>query len=98
MFANVRLEYARLSFVEPVSAGPTAQSQSPPPAVLSGKPRKVPALPSCVTRHALQPAGTPVGAITKDRPWLSVRMLGSPVPLEPGSSRLVLNVGAVPIA
>src|SRR5436309_8724591 len=54
-----------------------AQSQSPPPAVWSGKPRNVEDEPSCVTRKALHPAGTPVGAITKGRPNLSVRMLGS---------------------
>src|SRR5256885_7631822 len=98
MFGSVRLEYARFGAVPPVSCGPTAQSQSPPPTVPSGYPRYVSAEPSCVTRHALQPAGTPVGAITNERPWLSVRMLGSPVPLECGSCRLVLNVGAVPIA
>src|SRR5439155_1705845 len=48
--------------VAEVSWGPMAQSQSPPPAVWSGNPRKVEADPSCVTRKALHPAGTPVGA------------------------------------
>src|SRR5438552_3065062 len=53
---------------------------------------KVDADPSCVTRNALQPAGTPVGPMTKDRPNRSVRMLGSPALLLPASSRFVLNV------
>ena len=48
--------------------------------------------PSCETRKALQPAGTPVGAITKDRPYWSVRMLGSAALLLPLSSRFGLNV------
>src|SRR5437867_12169639 len=69
-----------------------AQSQSPPPAVWSGKPRNVEDEPSCVTRKALQPAGTPVGAITKDRPNLSVRMLGSAALLLPLRSRCGLKV------
>src|SRR5437667_12519683 len=69
-----------------------AQSQSPPPAVWSGKPRKLDADPSCVTRKALHAAGTPMGAITNDRPNLSVLMLGSPAPLLPDSRRFVLNV------
>src|SRR5437867_9016771 len=77
-----------------------AQSQSPPPAVWSGKPRNVEDEPSCVTRKALQPAGTPVGAITKDRPNLSVRMLGSAALLLPLRSRFGLKVavggGAAP--
>src|SRR5207302_8343801 len=101
MLAAVRLEYARpesLGFPKPssaaVSCGPIAQSQSPPPAVWSGKPRKVDADPSCVTRKALQPAGTPVGPMTKDRPNRSVRMLGSAALLLPASSRFVLNVAA----
>ena len=107
MLASVRLEYARsLSEGVPkpgrlaVSWGPMAQSQSPPPAVWSGKPRNVEDEPSCVTRKALQPAGTPVGAITKDRPNLSVRMLGSAALLLPLSSRFGLKVavggGAAP--
>src|SRR5947209_20618500 len=54
-----------------------AKSQSPPPAVPSGKPRKLEVEPSWLTRKALQPAGTPVGPITKERPKRSVRMLGS---------------------
>src|SRR5438132_13406480 len=53
---------------------------------------KVEADPSCVTRKALQPAGTPVGPMTNDRPNRSVRMLGSPALLLPASSRFVLNV------
>ena len=53
---------------------------------------KVDAEPSCVTRKALQPAGTPVGPMTNDRPNRSVRMLGSPALLLPASSRFVLNV------
>ena len=53
---------------------------------------KVDADPSCVTRKALHPAGTPMGAITNDRPNLSVLMLGSPAPLLPDSRRFVLNV------
>src|SRR2546430_11817823 len=69
-----------------------AQSQSPPPAVWSGKPRKIDAEPSCVTRKALHPAGTPVGAITKDRPSLSVLMLGSAALPLPFSKRFALNV------
>src|SRR5438093_4945839 len=68
-----------------------AQSQSPPPAVWSGKPRKLDADPSCVTRKALQPAGTPIGAMTKDRPNLSVRMLGSAALPLPLSKRFTLN-------
>src|SRR2546430_17683206 len=71
-----------------------AQSQSPPPAVWSGKPRKVDADPSCVTRNALHPAGTPVGAITKERPSLSVLMLGSAALPLPFSKRFALNVAA----
>src|SRR5437870_4846907 len=55
---------------------------------------KVDAEPSCVTRKALQPAGTPVGPITNDRPNRSVRMLGSPALLLPASSRFGLNVAA----
>src|SRR5438477_8525004 len=55
---------------------------------------KVDAEPSCVTRNALQPAGTPVGPMTKDRPNRSVRMLGSPALLLPASRRFVLNVAA----
>src|SRR5438034_3166437 len=78
--------------VAEVSWGPMAQSQSPPPAVWSGNPRKLEADPSCATRKALQPAGTPVGAITNDRPNRSVRMLGSPALLLPLSNRLGLNV------
>src|SRR5713226_3808816 len=73
MFAAVRLEYARPESVgvpkpgsAEVSCGPMAQSQSPPPAVWSGKPRKVDTDPSCLTRNALQPAGTPVGPMTND--------------------------------
>src|SRR5437763_3965371 len=84
MLARVRLEYAKPSSDgapnpgrAAVSWGPIAQSQSPPPAVLSGYPRKLEAEPSCLTLNALQPAGTPVGAITKDWPNRSVRMLGS---------------------
>src|SRR5439155_16479688 len=53
---------------------------------------KVDADPSCVTRNALQPAGTPVGPMTKDRPNRPVRMLGSPALLLPASNRFVLNV------
>src|SRR2546426_11214565 len=80
--------------VAEVSWGPMAQSQSPPPAVWSGNPRKVEADPSCVTRKALHPAGTPMGAITKDRPNLSVLMLGSAALLLPVSRRFALNVVA----
>src|SRR5947207_9625312 len=80
--------------VAEVSCGPMAQSQSPPPAVWSGNPRNVEADPSCVTRNALQPAGTPVGPMTNDRPNRSVRMLGSAALLLPASSRFVLNVAA----
>src|SRR2546427_9791356 len=69
-----------------------AQSQSPPPAVWSGKPRKLETDPSCVTRKALHPAGTPIGAITKDRPNRSVLMLGSAALLLPASRRFGLNV------
>src|SRR5436309_14953536 len=71
-----------------------AQSQSPPPAVWSGKPRKLDADPSCVTRKALHPAGTPIGAITNDRPNLSVLMLGSAALPLPVNCRFVLNVAA----
>src|SRR5438067_1182377 len=53
---------------------------------------KVDADPSCVTRNALQPAGTPVGPMTNDRPNRSVRMLGSPALLLPARKRFVLNV------
>src|SRR5579884_1326451 len=64
MLAAVRLEKARsLSLavtVAAVSWGPSAQSQSPPPAVWSGKPRKALVEPLWLTRNALQPAGTPV--------------------------------------
>src|SRR6266550_765329 len=75
-----------------VSWGPMAQSQSPPPAVWSGKPRKLEADPSWLTRKALHPAGTPVGAITNDRPNRSVLMLGSAALLLPLSSRFGLNL------
>src|SRR2546426_11383680 len=78
--------------VAEVSWGPMAQSQSPPPAVWSGNPRKLETDPSCVTRKALQPAGTPVGAITNDRPNRSVLMLGSAALLLPLSRRFGLNV------
>src|SRR2546430_17619801 len=71
-----------------------AQSQSPPPAVWAGKPRKGDADPWCVTRNALHPAGTPVGAITKERPSLSVLMLGSAALPLPFSKRFALNVAA----
>src|SRR2546430_15052089 len=71
-----------------------AQSQSPPPAVWAGKPRKGDADPWCVTRNALHPAGAPVGAITKDRPSLSVLMLGSAALPLPFSKRFALNVAA----
>src|SRR5947207_14593419 len=80
--------------VAEVSCGPMAQSQSPPPAVWSGNPRNVEADPSCVTRKALQPAGTPVGAITNDRPNRSVLMLGSAAFVLPARSRFGLNVAA----
>ena len=53
---------------------------------------KVDTDPSCVTRKALHPAGTPVGAITNDRPNLSVLMLGSAALLLPASRRFVLKV------
>src|SRR5213593_2596644 len=69
-----------------------AQSQSPPPAVWSGNPRKVEAEPSCLTRKALQPAGTPIGAMTKDWPNWSVLMLGSAALLLPWRRRLGLKV------
>src|SRR5437773_6390922 len=75
-----------------VSWGPMAQSQSPPPAVWSGNPRKVEADPSCVIRKALHPAGTPVGAITNDRPNRSVLMLGSAALSLCCKSRFGLNV------
>src|SRR5205823_1823819 len=45
-----------------------------------------------VRRQALQPAGTPVGPITNERPKRSVRMLGSAVFVLPWRSRLGLNV------
>src|SRR5438876_4727912 len=69
-----------------------AQSQSPPPAVWSGKPRKLDTDPSCITRKALHPAGTPVGAITNDRPNRSVLMLGSAALSLCCNSRFALNV------
>src|SRR5712691_1772460 len=50
--------------------------------------------PSWVTRKALQPAGTPIGAITKDRPNRSVLMLGSAALALCASSRLGLKVAA----
>src|SRR5256885_6667324 len=78
--------------VAEVSWGPMAQSQSPPPAVWSGNPRKLEADPSWLTRKALHPAGTPVGAITNDRPNWSVLMLGSAALLLPFSRRFALNV------
>src|SRR5436309_15258653 len=78
--------------VAEASWGPMAQSQSPPPAVWSGNPGKLQADPSCATRKALHPAGTPVGAITNDRPNRSVLMLGSAALLLPLSSRFGLNV------
>src|SRR5213592_204903 len=78
--------------VDDVSCGPIAQSQSPPPAVWSGWPMYVALDPSWVTRQALQPAGTPVGPITNERPKRSVRMLGSAVFVLPWRSRLGLNV------
>src|SRR5205823_14674976 len=78
--------------VDDVSCGPIAQSQSPPPAVWSGWPMYVALDPSWVTRQALQPAGTPVGPTTKERPKRSVRMLGSAVLVLPCRSRLGLNV------
>src|SRR5205809_4437253 len=78
--------------VDDVSCGPIAQSQSPPPAVWSGWPMYVALDPSWVTRHALQPAGTPVGPMTNERPKRSVRMLGSAVLLLPWSSRLELKI------
>src|SRR5205814_8054681 len=77
--------------VDDVSCGPIAQSQSPPPAVWSGWPMYVALDPSWVTRQALQPAGTPVGPITNERPKRSVRMLGSAVLVLPWRSRLGLN-------
>src|SRR5713226_1108634 len=99
MLAAVRLEYARPESVEgpnpgrlAVSCGPIAQSQSPPPAVWSGKPRKLDTDPSCRTRKALQPAGTPVGPITNDWPNWSVLMLGSAALLLPCRRRFGLNV------
>src|SRR5436190_23018761 len=78
--------------VDDVSCGPIAQSQSPPPAVWSGWPMYVALDPSWVTRQALQPAGTPVGPITNERPNRSVRMLGSAVLVLPWRSRLGLNI------
>src|SRR5438309_5113292 len=98
MLASVRLEYASKLSVEggvivgDVSCGPMAQSQSPPPTVLSGKPRKVDADPSWRTRNALQPAGTPVGPMTNDWPNWSVRMLGSAALALPLSRRFGLKV------
>ena len=47
-----------------------------------------------MTRKALQPAGTPIGAITKERPKRSVRMLGSAALLLWASSRFGLKVEA----
>src|SRR5438067_5171179 len=82
--------------VADVSCGPIAQSQSPPPAVWSGWPMYVELDPSWVTRQALQPAGTPVGPITNERPKRSVRMLGSAVFVLPWRSRLALNVDPLP--
>src|SRR5205814_8811207 len=82
--------------VDDVSCGPIAQSQSPPPAVWSGWPMYVALDPSWVTRQALQPAGTPVGPITNERPKRSVRILGSAVFVLPWRSRLGLNVDALP--
>src|SRR5205823_7756587 len=78
--------------VDDVSCGPIAQSQSPPPAVWSGWPMYVALDPSWVTRQALQPAGTPVGPITNERPNRSVRILGSAVFVLPWRSRFGLNV------
>src|SRR2546430_5997729 len=48
--------------------------------------------PSWETRHAGQPPPTPVGPVTKGRPNLSVRMLGSAAPLLPLSNRFLLKV------
>src|SRR3954454_23031033 len=96
--ASVRLENAIVLPVPGTAGaicfGPSAQSQSPPPIVPSGEPRDFHVDPSCEMRNALHPAGTPIGAITYDRPYWSVRMLGSAVSLLPGSSRLRLNVPA----
>src|SRR5438067_9253235 len=78
--------------VDDVSCGPIAQSQSPPPAVWSGWPMYVALDPSWVTRQASQPAGTPVGPITNERPKRSDRMLGSAVFVLPWRSSLGLNV------
>src|SRR5438067_7884756 len=77
--------------VDDVSCGPIAQSQSPPPAVWSGWPMYVALDPSWVTRQALQPAGTPVGPITNERPKRSVRILGSAVLVLPWRSRFGLK-------
>src|SRR4051794_19062680 len=67
-FARVRLEKASVlpvpAWPGAVCFGPRAQSQSPPPTVASGEPRYFHVDPSCETRNALQPAGTPIGAIT----------------------------------
>src|SRR5581483_1400834 len=97
-FASVRLEYARsLPVAETdgaVSFGPIAKSQSPPPAVWSGKPRYLDVEPSCETLKALQPAGTPIGPITYELPYWSVRMLGSAALAEPLRDRLGLKVPA----
>src|SRR5712692_2676219 len=98
ILASDRLEYARsLSvgfgvMVAEVSCGPTAQSQSPPPAVWSGRPMNFELDPSWVTRNATQPPASPVGPMTKDRPSRSVRILGSAAESLPTSNRFGLNV------
>src|SRR5438309_10509096 len=72
MLASVRLEYASTLSVEggvivgDVSCGPIAQSQSPPPAVWSGKPREVGANRACRTRKAVHAGGTPLRPTTKE--------------------------------
>src|SRR5258706_3406200 len=98
MFTRLsRLEKARLSAVgvgklgsAAVSLGPTAQSQSPPPALWSGAPMNLAVEPAWLTRIALH--WSPVGPITKDSPSLLVRLLGSAAPPLPASRRFGLKV------
>src|SRR5204863_6523782 len=89
-FASVRLENAIVLPVPAIAGavcfGPSAQSQSPPPIVPSGEPRNLYVDPSCDIRNALHQAGTPIGAITYDRPHWSVLMLGPAVSLPPAIS------------